>query len=383
MGEKRKILVITGTRAEYGLLHPVMKAIQQHPKLELLLMVTGMHLLDKYGMTIKEIESDGFTIHEQVKMAPQNDTGASMADAVSQGIQGMTRSFQRLKPDMILVLGDRIEPLAASIAAAYMNIPLVHVHGGDSARAGLDESVRHAISKFAHVHFAATKKSAERLRKMGEDPWRIHTVGAPGLDTILGTRLLNKTELENEIGVSLQPYALLVQHSVSTEPELAEKQAREAREAMKASGLDERSVYPNEDAGGSEVIKVIKEYEQLPQVHAFKNLHHPVYLSLMKHATVMVGNSSSGIIESSSFGLPVVNIGIRQDNRERSTNVIDVPHERKKILAAIRTATGPAFVKKAKKSKNPYGEGKAGVRMAKILAETAIDKKLIQKKLAY
>ncbi len=381
---RRKIAVITGTRAEYGLLYPIMKAIQAHPKLELVVIVTGMHLVERYGMTVQEIEKDGFPIHARVEMSPSDDTGAGMADAIGRGVHGMTETFRHLRPDIMLVLGDRIEPLAAVIAAAYMNIPIAHVHGGDSARAGLDESVRHAITKFAHVHFPATKTSAGRIIRMGEEGWRVHIVGAPGLDTILNTKLLSRLELERRLGFRLEkPYILMVQHSVTTEPELAGRQARETLEALKALGMKVVVIYPNYDAGGQEIIKAIEGYTSLPRFHTFKNLEHPVYLSLMKHATVMVGNSSSGIIESSSFRLPVVNIGIRQDGRERSTNVIDAPHDQKAILAAIRKATSPAFKKIVQKSKNHYGDGKAGRRIADTLATVAIDKKLIQKKLTY
>ena len=380
----RKIAVVTGTRAEYGLLRPVMEEIRRHPRLRLAVVVTGMHLRRQHGMTVNEITGDGFEVDERVKMAPADDSGAAMADAVGKGIHGMTKSFKGIGPDFVLVLGDRIEALAAVVAAAYMNIPIAHVHGGDSARAGLDESVRHSVTKFAHVHFAATEKSGQRILRMGEDDWRIHVVGAPGLDSILNTRLPTRRKLQQELGLDLEaPYALMVQHSVTTEPGLAGRQARETLEALKRSRFEVLVIYPNYDAGGRQIIKIISEYARFPRFHAFKNLEHTVYLSLMKHAAVMVGNSSSGIIESSSFKLPVVNIGMRQEGRERSANVIDVSHERTKILKAIKKATSRSFAEIVLRAKNPYGDGKAGKRIARILARVAINKKLIQKKLAY
>lgn len=383
---KRKVCVVTGTRAEYGLLYPVMKAIQAQPKLELLLVVTGMHLVERHGMTIREIEKDGFHVDERVEMSVEKDTGAGMADAIGIGIRGMAQAFSRLQPDMILVLGDRIEALAAAITAAYMNIVVTHIHGGDSAKAGLDESARHGITKFAHVHFAATRKSAERLLKMGEDKWRIFQVGAPGLDTILSTKLFSRKELADELDwptISQKPYVFVLQHPVTTDVANAGKQMRETLEAVKATSMNGIVIYPNYDAGGTAMINVIQEYARLPQFRCFKNLNHHTYLSLMKHAAVMVGNSSSGIIESSSFRLPVVNIGIRQEGRERSTNIIDVPHDRKKIVRAVKQAMSQPFKKIVQKAKNPYGNGTAGKRIAAVLATIDINKRLIQKKLTY
>lgn len=381
---KRKICIITGSRAEYGLLKPVMAAIRKHPKLRLQAIAAGMHLDKKHGSTWKEIVDDGFSISAVAMLPPSHDTGASMADAIGDGIKSMAHAFRKLKPDIILILGDRTEPLAAALAAAYMNTPIAHVHGGDKTQGGLDEPTRHAITKYAHIHLAATKTSAERIAKMGEEPWRIHTVGAPGLDTVNGTKLMTKRGLATMFGKRLADnYALVLQHPVTTESDLAGRQMTITLDAIEKAGMATFIIYPNNDAGSQAMIDAIENHPHRFRSIIAKNLDHDIYLSLMKHAAVMIGNSSSAIIESSSFKLPVVNIGMRQEGRERSINVLDATHDRKKILAAIKTAISPAFRKKAQKAKSPYGDGKAGKRIAETLAKIAIDKRLIQKKLTY
>jgi GDP/UDP-N,N'-diacetylbacillosamine 2-epimerase (hydrolysing) len=381
---RKKVLVVTGSRAEYGLLRPVMDAIQKSPRLELAVIATGMHLVEWHGMSVNEIEAHGFRIDDRVPMEPRDDSGEGMADAVGRGVQGLSAAIGRVHPDVMLVLGDRMEVLAAVIAAACMNVPIAHLHGGDASRGGLDESARHAVTKFAHLHFPATKKSAQRILKMGEDPWRVHVVGAPGLDSILGAKPLARGELGARLGVDIAaPYALMVQHAVTSEPELAGEQTRETLEALLASELPTMIIYPNYDAGGQAIVKTIEEYRSVSRFRIFKNLDHGVYLSLMKHASVLVGNSSSGVIESSSFGVPVVNVGIRQEGRERSTNVIDAPAQRRAILAAIRRATSPAFRRIAQRARNPYGDGRAGVRVAEVLAGVRFDKRLLQKSISF
>jgi len=380
----KKICVLTGTRAEYGLLKPVMKAIKKNG-MELSLIVTGMHLSKEFGYSVNEIIEDGFKIEKRVEMNPKEDTGFSMAQSVGNGINEISKALKEINPDIFLVLGDRIEPLAGTITAAYMNIPIAHIHGGDSARAGLDESVRHAITKFSHIHFPATKKSAERIIKMGENPKNVFIVGAPGLDAIFTTNFLSKAELEKKFNIDLsKPLIIMLQHSVTTEIEKAGKQVQETLEAIKELGYQTIIIYPNSDAGGREIIEQIKKYENLNFIKIYKNLVHDEYLSLLRNASVLVGNSSSGIIESASFKLPVVNIGTRQEGRERSSNVIDAPHDKKLIVKAIEKALlDRSFRNRVKKCKNIYGDGKTGERIAKILNEIKIDKKLLQKKISY
>jgi UDP-hydrolysing UDP-N-acetyl-D-glucosamine 2-epimerase len=308
-----------------------------------------------------------------------------MAKSIGLGVIGMAQTWEQLKPDIILILGDRVEPLAAAIAGAYMNIPVAHIHGGDSPRGGLDEYARHAITKLSHIHFPATEKSGERIVKMGEDKWRVHVVGSPALDVILSEPLLSRKVLTKRFGLDLsQPLVLLVQHPVTTQADEAPKQMRETLDAIVELKYPTVLIYPNSDAGGRRMIEVIREYERYPFLKTFPSLPRREYLSLMKAAGVMVGNSSSGIIEAPSFSLPAVNIGIRQEGRERGKNVIDVGYKKQEILKAVKKAlTDKAFLAEVKQCQNPYGDGKSAPKIAKILSEIEITPQLLQKKLAY
>ncbi|MBN1645710.1 UDP-N-acetylglucosamine 2-epimerase (hydrolyzing) [Candidatus Woesearchaeota archaeon] len=386
--EKRKIAVLTGTRADYGYLKPVMKAIMENPQLELCVIATGMHLMQKYGYTYNEIENDGFKNIIKVDINQKDETCLSVAESMGTAVKKIAQTLDRTKPEFLLVLGDRSETLAGVIAAVYMNIPVAHIHGGDSAKAGLDESARHAITKFAYVHFPATSKSSERIKKLGEEDWRIHRTGTPMLDVILHEKtpdkrtLFKKYKLDHE-----KKLAVVVQHSVSTQPEMAGEQMRETlyaiNEICEKDGYQAVIIYPNSDAGGDKIINEIKKYEKLPNIQAHRSLKQEDYLGLLKYAAVLIGNSSSGIIESSSFKLPVVNIGIRQDDRERSTNVIDVKHNKADIVKAIKKAESPEFKTRLAKCINPYGDGRASKRITAILATIRLDKELIQKKITY
>jgi len=382
---KKKVCVITGTRAEYGLLKPVMKAIKASRHLELLLLVSSMHLAKEFGRSVDLIRYDGFKIDFSVSMNPEIDEASAMARSIGRGIIGMTQAFTQKRPDIILLLGDRIEALAAAIAGAYMNIPVAHIHGGDISKAGLDESARHAITKLAHIHFPATLKSRDRIVKMGENPKYVHLVGAPGLDSILKEPLLSRSRIKEEYGIDVdQPFIMVLQHPVTTQVDQAAKQIKETLSAVKKIGLPAYIIYPNSDAGGRAMIKEIKKACRSNSFRAFRNMPHQLYLSLLKYAAVLVGNSSSGIIESSSFKLPVVNIGIRQEGRERSTNVIDAPHQTKAIGRAIREALyDERFKGQMLKCRNPYGAGCASQKIIKVLNTIKLNKALLQKQITY
>ncbi|OGO58328.1 MAG: UDP-N-acetyl-D-glucosamine 2-epimerase, UDP-hydrolysing [Chloroflexi bacterium RBG_19FT_COMBO_47_15] len=382
---KRKVAVVTGTRAEYGALYPVLKAIEQHPKLQLLLIATGMHLSHEFGYTVRELEKDGFHIDARVDMLLSNDTLLAMSKSIGIGIMGLAQTWEQIQPDVIVVLGDRVEPLAAAIAGSYMNIPVAHIHGGDTGKGGLDESARHAITKFAHIHFPATKESAERIIGMGEDRWRVHTVGSPALDAILNEPLLPPKIIAKKLGLDLsRPVILVVQHPVTTQVEEAPEQMRETLEAIVEIGYPTVLIYPNSDAGGRRMIGIIKEYDKHPFIKTFKSLPRKEYLSIMKISSVMVGNSSSGIIDAPSFGLPVVNVGIRQEGRERGKNVIDVAHKESDIARALKRAlSDKKFLREVKKCENPYGDGRAGPRIVEALSQIAITPRLLQKKSTY
>jgi GDP/UDP-N,N'-diacetylbacillosamine 2-epimerase (hydrolysing) len=380
----RTICVITGTRAEYGLLKPVMGAVQKSKKLDLRTLVTGMHLSREFGYTIDEIIADGFKIDARVELISKEDSKGSAVRALGKGITDIAAALERINPDIVLVLGDRIEALAAALASAFLGIPLAHIHGGDRSEGGLDEATRHAITKFANLHFAATKESANRICNMGEDPNRVFVVGAPGLDSIILLRLPNKAEIEKKYCLpSDKPYILMVQHSISTRPELAGVEVKETLAALDKLQYPCVIIYPNADPGGRAIIKEIKEFEDRVFIRTFKNLIHEEYLGLLKNCGVLLGNSSSGIIEAPSFGIPVVNIGTRQRGRERADNVIDSPADRTKIVSALEKALSKEFRERAKACKSPYGDGHASERIIHVLESVKLDADFIQKRTSY
>jgi UDP-hydrolysing UDP-N-acetyl-D-glucosamine 2-epimerase len=358
--------------------------MQANAGLQLSLIVIGMHLSREFGYTIKEVKRDGFKIEAKIAVLHGEDTKVSMAKSIGECLSRTAEALEKIKPDILVVLGDRSEMLAGAVAATYMGIPIAHIHGGDVS-GNVDEPVRHAITKLAHIHFAATKESAQRIKRMGEEPWRVHVVGAPGLDLILGQKASKPKKMAAKYGLDLsEPVLLAVQHSVVTEAEEAASQIRQTLEAIKDMGFQTILIYPNADAGGRRMIGVIKEYEMLPFLKTYKSVAHEDYLGLMKLASVMVGNSSSGIIEAPSFGLPVVNIGTRQIGRQRAGNVIDVDYGKQEITKAIKKALDDkSFREKVKRCENPYGDGKAGKRISKILSEIKLNKKLLEKRMAY
>ena len=376
-------MVVTGTRAEYGILKPVLSSIKKHPQLELSLLVTGMHLSHEFGYTINEIEKDGFDIDFKIDMLLSGDTKGSMAKSIAIGILGMTEAIELAKPDIILICGDRSEPFAATIASAYLTVPVAHLLGGDAARgSNIDDSIRHAITKFAHIHFTATKKHKERIIKFGEEPWRVHLVGSPAINSISYLEETSAKNFARKINLNLdKPIILVVQHPTTIGAENTTDEIKETLNAIVELKHQTILIYPNADAGGRNMINVIKKYEKYSFIKTFKNLPHKDYLSLMKVVSVMIGNSSSGIIEAPSFHLPVVNIGPRQKGREQAGNVIDVSYDKNKIIKAIKKALYDSkFKEKVKKCKNPYGDGKTSERIVKILSEVKIDEKLLQKK---
>ena len=382
----RKIAAVTGTRAEYGILRPVLKAIDAHPELELALVVTGMHLLHEFGDTVKEIERDGFKIDARVDMLLASDTLSGMAKSVGLGIFGMAQTWEQLRPHIVLVLGDRLESFAATVASAYMHIPVAHLQGGDTGiGSNIDNPNRHAMTKFAHIHLPATEEARERIIKMGEEEWRVYNVGSPALDSVLNEELLPSEEIVRKYSVDLsQPLILLIQHSVTTQVDEASHQMRITLEAIKELSLQTILIYPNSDAGGRKMIEIIKQYEDNPHIKIYKNIIHKEYLSLMQMASAIVGNSSSAYIEAPSFGLPAIQIGIRQKGREKGNNVIEIGHDKQEIVKAIEKAlTDKEFLAEVKKCENPYGDGKTGPRVAEILNKIEVTPELIRKKITY
>jgi UDP-N-acetylglucosamine 2-epimerase (non-hydrolysing)/GDP/UDP-N,N'-diacetylbacillosamine 2-epimerase (hydrolysing) len=381
---KRKICVLTGSRAEYGILRTVMYSIKEHSDLELSILVTGMHLLPKFGYTIKEIKKEGFNIDAKVDMILDKDTRNSMAKSLGRGIIGITEALQKINPSFLVVLGDRSESLAGTLVAAYTGIPVAHISGGDITSRLIDGPIRHAITKFAHIHFPSTKRSGWRIKMMGEEKWRIYTVGSPAIDYIVNNQGTSKRELIKKYSLDLnKKLTLMIQHP-TLEDYLAPSQIESTLKVLKELDLQTIVIFPNADAGGRRMINVLDKFKCLDNIKLYESLPHEDYIGLLWLSNVMVGNSSSGIVEAASTGLPVVNIGPRQAGRERAKNVIDVDYNREEIKRAIKKALyNKNFISIVKKKETPYGDGKTGKRIADILAGININEKLLEKKITY
>jgi len=374
---KRKICVVTGTRAEYGLLKHIMKEINIHPSLELYTIVTGSHLSKKYGYTIKEIEKDNFKIDDKVDMKITGKDKKDMAKSIGYGIIGITESLIKIKPDILLILGDRGEALAAAIAASYLDIIIAHIHGGDESDGGIhiDDKIRHVITKLSHIHFPVTKKSAQRIEKLGEKKWRIKVVSAPGLDAILKRNKKPSNVIAKKFNLDLKkPILLVVQHP-SLIGNNADKEMEETMKAIKELKMQTIIIYPNSDAGGIKMIDVINKYKYLSFLKIYKNLSQEDYFDIMQIANVMIGNSSSGTIESPLFNLPVVNIGNRESTRESAGNKIYVSHDKDKIKNAIKKS----LINKIFIQENPYNNGSSSKKIVNFLSSIEIDDKIIKK----
>jgi len=380
---KRKIIYITGTRADYGLMKKVLGNIDSHPELDLEIIATGMHLLEEFGHTIDEIKRDEFVVHE-ISSTFERDDKLSMAVFIGDFIKKLSSKVEDIDPDFILLLGDRAEMLGGAIVGSYMSIANVHLHGGEITST-VDEMARHAITKMSNLHLPANEKSAERIKKMGEDPKYIHVVGAPGLDSLMKEEPTVKDILEKKYKIDLsKPLILVLQHPVTMEVEKAREQIRNTLEVIEILNYQTILIYPNADAGGRKMIKEIKKYEDLNFLSTFKNIPREDYISLMRNSDVLVGNSSSGLIEAPSLNLPVVNIGTRQKGRERAPNVIDVGYEQQEIKEAIeRCLFDEKFKNEIKDIVNPYGDGRTAERVTKILSNVKIDKNLLQKELKF
>ncbi len=381
----RTVAVVTGTRAEYGLLATVMDSIEARDDLALEVVATGTHLSPQHGHTVDEIEADGFEVAHRVNLLLDSDSRTAMAKSLGIGVSSFADGFDLLDPDIVLVLGDRYEAFAAGVAAAHMNIPVAHIHGGDVMQgAVIDDSIRHALTKFAHLHFPASELSADRIEQLGEEPWRITVAGAPGLDAVLAEKYRDpETVAEQHDLTDDVPLGLVVQHPLTTQPKEAGRQMRKTLDALADVDLQGVLVYPNADAGSKRMIEEI-ESTTLDRFRVFKNLPRDEFLGLMAAADVMAGNSSSGIIEAPSFGLPVVDIGPRQEGRERADNVVSVPHETDEIREAIeRCLTDRDTIERAASCENPYDYGGAGDRIARRLAEVDLSYDLLRKRAVF
>jgi len=383
--KRRKICVVTTSRADFGLLRGLLKAIQADSALRLQVIASGMHLASKFGRTWRDIEAEGIKIDRKISLRLTGDSSLANLKSIAVGLGGFAVGFAQLKSEIVVLLGDRFELLAPAISALMLRIPIAHIHGGELSEGAVDDSVRHAITKLASLHFAATEPYRRRIIQMGESPDRVFNFGAPGLDQFYGSTRLTRPQLERELGFSLQdPIALVTYHPVTRDAGRADAQVRCLVAAIKASGLKALFTMANADAQGA-LINAHLQAVCAQNPGRFKwipHLGHLRYLSCLEHFTVMVGNSSSGLTEAPSFRLPVVNIGDRQRGRVRALNVIDVPCSRPAILRAIKQAISPHFRASLRGMRNPYDrfhDGRASERIKDVLKNTCLSDDLLKK----
>jgi UDP-hydrolysing UDP-N-acetyl-D-glucosamine 2-epimerase len=371
----RRICVIVGSRANYSSIKSAMRAIQDSSHLELQLVTAASAILDRYGQVVRLIEKDGFTPMARVYMLVEGETPSTMAKSTGLGLIELPTIFEQLEPDIVLTVGDRFETMATTLAATYMNIPLAHTMGGEVSGT-IDESIRHAITKFAHIHFPACSDARDRIVKLGEPPESVHLVGCPRIDLV--SEVLERDR--NGFGPDLfsegvggvfdlkQPFLLMSQHSVTTEYGEGERQITETLMAIHRLRIPTIALWPNSDAGSEDIARGMRKFREHyddSQIHFFKNLPTEVYIALMRRTACVVGNSSSSIREGAFIGTPAVNIGSRQAMRQRGSNIVDVDHHSEEIADAVadQVKHGPY------KSEPIYGDGHAGQRIADVLAE--------------
>ena len=379
---KKKIICIESSRAEHSHLFWVLKELEAEPCIDLSLVLVGGHLVSEFGNTAQLVRQDGFTILDTIEsiMASDSDLGTSISFGIIS--LAIAKIFDRHRPDLILILGDRYEMLAVGSVATLMRIPIVHIHGGESTEGLVDEAIRHAITKMSHLHFASTQMYAQRIIHMGESPDHVFHFGAPGLDNIKRMSFYSKEELEKDLGIKIQsPLVLSTFHPVTLEPGQSSKYMNNLLTALESLNATIIFTYPNQDAEGRSLAEQIKEFcNKKIQTYFFNTLGIRRYYSLMKLANLMVGNSSSGIIESGSFSLPVVNIGERQRGRIAGKNVIHSDSDTQSILKSINICLSQEFLLSIKNMKNPYGDGDAAKLIAKTIINFPLSSETLKKK---
>ena len=383
---KRRVCVVVTARPSYSRIKTALRAIREHPDLELQLVVAASALLDRYGTAVRTIEEDGFQIAARVYMVLEGENLATMAKTTGLGLLELATVFDNLKPDVVVTVADRYETLATAVAASYMNIPVAHVQGGE-VTGSIDEKVRHAVTKLADLHLVSTDKAAERVVRMGEEPGRVFVTGCPSIDLaveVMESPALSFDPFEKYGGVGASVdlsggYLVVMQHSVTTEYELAREQTMETLHAVTEIGLPALWFWPNVDAGSDGTSNAIRSFRELhnpKNIHFFKNMQPTDFLRLLYNSRCLVGNSSVGIRECAYLGVPTVNIGTRQSGRDRGQNVLDAGYRREEIVAAIRQ-----HLQRGRYESDPiYGQGQAGERIAELLASSPLG---IEKRLTY
>ncbi len=384
MGEaRRKIAVVSTSRADYSHLYWPLRTLAAHPLVDLRLIVLGAHLSPEFGETIREIERDGFPIAARIECLLSSDSDVGMAKTIGVATLSLADHLGALRPDILLLIADRYEMLAPASVALALRLPIAHIEGGEISEGAIDDAVRNALTKMAHVHFTSTFAARDRIISMGEEPWRVHRAGAPSLDHLKKSRLLSRAQLQETLSLDLsQPNAVVAYHPVT----LAGDTLEETSAFFAAlETLPEQLIfcYPNADAGSRALIERTKNFlAARGNGRVFINLDAVTYWSLLRQASMFIGNSSSGIMETPSFALPTVNVGIRQQGRERARNILDAPASAQAILAAAAQARSESFRKSLDSMTNPYGDGTAAEKITDVLTTVPLGTKLLVKRAA-
>jgi len=378
---RRKIAVVTTSRADAGHLHWILKDLAAHRQVDLRIISVGAHLSPEFGHTGKELREKGLRPQVAIECLLSSDTDIGMAKTIGVAMLGLADALGEMRPDIILLTADRYEMLAPAAVALALRIPIAHIEGGEISEGAIDDAVRNAITKMAHLHFACTQNARERIIRMGEEPQRVHFTGSPSLDQLRRSRLLTRAQVERQLKIRISSKTIVVVHHPVT---LLRDTTRESTALFAALAKIDANfvfVYPNADAGSRSLIVRTEEFlTQHPSGRLLVNLDHRLYLSLLRHSAALVGNSSSGIIEAASLGLPVVNIGIRQKGRDHAANVFDIPASAPAIGEAIAKALTAKFRKAIQNLDNPYGDGHASKQIVNLLTTVTLGNKLLLKR---
>jgi UDP-N-acetylglucosamine 2-epimerase (non-hydrolysing)/GDP/UDP-N,N'-diacetylbacillosamine 2-epimerase (hydrolysing) len=379
---KRKIAVVTTSRADYSHLYWPLHDLAQHPDVELKLIVVGSHLSPEFGNTVGEIENDGFPIADRIECLMSSDSDVGMAKTIGLATLGLADCLGQMRPDAVLLIADRYEMLAPASVALALRIPIAHIEGGEISEGAIDDAVRHALTKMSHLHFTSTVEARARVISLGEEEWRVHRTGAPSLDHLRRSKLFTREQLEGDLRIDLtKPPVVVAYHPVT----IVRNTTQEA-DALFAALLEVPGQlffsYPNVDAGSRDLIRRTERFlQQRPDARLFVSLGALRFWSLLRYAHIMIGNSSSGIMEAPSFALPTVNVGMRQQGRERARNILDAAPDRANILAMVAIAQSEHFRRSLKGMQNPYGDGYASERIVGVLTSATLDETLLIKKM--
>ena len=381
----RRIAVVTSSRADYSHLYWPLKLLSEHRGVDLRLIAMASHLSPEFGSTVREIEKDGFPIAARIESLLSSDTDVGMAKSIGVAVLSLADTLGEMRPDLLLLIADRYEMLAPASVALSLRIPIAHIEGGDISEGAIDDAVRNAITKMSHVHFTSTETARERVIAMGEEPWRVHRAGAPSLDHLRRGRLLSREEVESACDIDLRiPAMLVAYHPVTLERNTTAEAAALFEALEQIASQDSMQIlfcYPNADAGSRSLIERTRAFlSRHASARLFVNLDAVTYWSLLRCVDLMLGNSSSGIMETASFALPNVNVGLRQKGRERARNVLDAQPDAAAILARIAEARSPAFRASLEGMANPYGDGHAAERIIEVLTSVPLGPQLLVKR---